>query len=411
MAVDREWRRAAGAEIARGWPILLGATLGVAVGAAALPFYTAGLFVVPLQQEFGWTRSQLSAVSLAATFTIVLCAPLAGMAVDRFGVRFPAAFSLLALAGSFGALSSLDGSFATYVAIQIALFALGVASTPIGFTRAVNERFVSARGLALGLTLSGTGLAAALAPPWVAEIIGEQGWRSAYRHLALVVLVAIPVVLILLRPRRRGGGTALEAAAVRPAALPASAPRRVLLARLLAAFFFLALGVSGFVLHLVPMLNDAGMPPASAAAIQARLGIAVIAGRLAIGVAVDHLFAPRVAALSLCATVAGIAALAIWGTQAAPWSAFAIGFALGAEVDLIGYLTVRYFGIAAYGRLYGILYGAFILGTGFSPLLIATLAARFDGYTQALWACAAFVALAAILLGTAPPFASRVRTH
>lgn len=342
MAMDADWRRAALAEVRQGWSTLGGATLGVAVGAAALPFYTAGVFVASLQHDFGWSRSQLSAVSLAATFTVVLCAPVAGLAVDRFGVRFPASFSLAALALGFAALGSMSGSVWQYAAIQVALFAFGVASTPISFTRSVNERFVAARGLALGLTLSGTGIAAAIAPPAVAAIIAEQGWRAAYFRLAAVVAVSIPAVLLLLRPAPRlvPGKTQVaptqdaRGISTRVTRLPLSDPRLV---RLFGAFFFLALGVSGFVLHLVPMLGDAGMPPAHAAAIQARLGLAVIAGRLVIGIAVDHFFAPRVAAVSLCVTVAGIVALAVWGTIAAPWSAFAIGFALGAEVDLIGY--------------------------------------------------------------------------
>lgn len=411
MALDLAWRRAASAELRRGWPTLCGATLGVAVGAAALPFYTAGVFVGSLQQDFGWSRSQLSAVSFAATLTVVICAPVAGLVVDRFGVRFPAAFSMTALTLSFVALGSMTGSFWQYATIQIALFAFGVASTPISFTRSVNGRFDAARGLALGLTLSGTGIAATIAPPAVAAIIADQGWRAAYFKLAEVVALSIPLVLLLLRPSRRVVGVAAPAPAL--AAVMGEGSRVRLddprLVRLLGAFFFLALGVSGFVLHLVPMLNDAGMSPVQAAAIQARLGLAVIAGRLVIGVAVDHFFAPRIAALSLCVTVAGIAALAIWGTVVAPWSAFAIGFALGAEVDLIGYLTVRYFGLVAYGRLYGMLYGSFILGTGFSPLLMAALASHSGSYAPALWGCASYVAIAIALLATAPPFSATRR--
>jgi len=348
-------------------------------------------------------------VSLAATLTVVFCAPVAGLAVDRFGVRFPAAFSLAALALGFLGLASMTGSIAQYTVIQVALFAFAIASTPISFTRAVNERFVAARGLALGLTLAGTGITAAIAPLAVAAIIADQGWRTAYIRLAMVVALSIPAVLLLLRPKRHSTKPILIVALPVAASTGSLSTLRLQLndrrfVRLYAAFFFLALGVSGFVLHLVPMLNDAGMTLVEVAAIQARLGLAVIAGRLVIGVAVDHFFAPRVAALSLCATIGGMVALAVFGTPAAPWSAFAIGFALGAEVDLIGYLTVRYFGLAAYGRLYGLLYGSFLLGTGLSPLVIATIAAGSGGYSSALWVCATFVGITVALLATAPRF-------
>ncbi|MBJ7438990.1 MAG: MFS transporter [Sphingopyxis sp.] len=376
-----------------------------------MPFYTTGVFVGSLQTDFGWTRSQLSAASLASTFMVVLCAPIAGLAIDRWGVRRPVAFSMIALALGLATLAAMSGSFIQYLLIQSLMFAFAVASTPISFSRAVNEHFDVARGLALGLTLSGTGLAAFLAPPAVAAIIAEQGWRAAYLQMAGLVLLAMPVVVYLLGHSSKRPTAPAALAAIKTGEEPERLTYGAMLAdprfqRLLAIFFFLALGVSGFVLHLIPLLSDAGMSATDAAGIQANLGLAVIVGRLAVGAAVDHFFAPRVAALSLSLTIAGIAALAIFGPSVAPAAAFAIGFALGAEVDLIGYLTVRYFGLGDYGRRYGVLYGAFVLGTGFSPLLISTIAGRFGGYDPALWTCAGCVTIAVVFLATAPRFAA-----
>jgi MFS family permease len=404
-------RAATWAELRRGWPTLLGSTLGVSLGAAALPFYTTGVFVHSLQTDFGWTRGELSAASLASTLTVVLCAPIAGLAIDRWGVRRPAAFGMAALTVGFLALSTMSGSFAHYLLIQVLMFAFAIASTPVSFTRSVNERFDVARGLALGLTLSGTGIAAFLAPPMVAAVIVEQGWRAAYLQMAVLVALAIPVVFYLLGLRPAGAPSRATPTPAKPDKTPGGLAVAVMLAdaryqRLLATFFFLALGVSGFVLHLIPMLTDAGLPAVEAAGIQARLGLAVIVGRLVVGAAVDHFFAPRVAALSLCMTIAGLVALAIIGPSVAPLSAFAIGFALGAEVDLIGYLTVKYFGLNHFGRRYGVLYGAFILGTGFSPLLISAIAEHFGGYRPALWTCAVSITIAVLLLATAPAFAT-----
>ena len=260
------------AELRRGWPTLLGCTLGVSLGAAALPFYTTGVFVHSLQNDFGWSRNQLSAASLAATLTVVLCAPIAGLAIDRWGVRLPAAFGMAAVTLGFIALATMSGSFAQYLLIQVLMFAFGVASTPVSFTRSVNERFDAARGLALGLTLSGTGIAAFLAPPAVAAIIAEQGWRVAYLRMAALVALAIPVVVFLLGLGPRRASRPSAAARIVAQANPATLTFATMLAdarflRLLATFFFLALGVSGFVLHLIPMLTDGGMPAAEAAGI------------------------------------------------------------------------------------------------------------------------------------------------
>ncbi|MDB5578549.1 MAG: major Facilitator Superfamily protein [Bradyrhizobium sp.] len=409
MQDDIGKRAATLGELRRGWPTLLGCTLGVAVGMAGLPFYTTGVFVHSLQADFGWTRGQLSAASFAALFTVVLSAPIAGVAIDRWGVRLPMAFSMAGLALGLVALATMSGNYAQYLLIEIVMFAVAIGSTPVSFTRSVNERFDAGRGLALGLTLSGTGIAAFFGPPAVAAIIATHGWRSAYFQMATLVALAVPVIFFLLGARPMQASAPATNVRTEAGEKPARLALSVMVAdsrylRLLIIFFFLALGVSGFVLHLIPLLTDAGVPAIEAAGIQARLGLAVIVGRLAVGAAVDHFFAPRVAALSLCLTIAGIVALAIIGPSVAPLSALAIGFALGAEVDLIGYLTVRYFGLGHYGRRYGVLYAAFVLGTGFSPVLIATIAAHAGGYRPALWTCAGMVTIAVLFLATAPRF-------
>jgi MFS family permease len=394
-------------ELRLGWPILIGALLGVAIGNAALPFYTAGVFVIPLEMEFGWTRTQLSAVAFAGTITIVACAPIVGAIIDRFGVRVPAAISFFFLAAAFFSVSLLQGQLALYLTIQVCAAALCLASTPLAFTRVVNEQFHHSRGMALGITLAGTGLAAAFAPPLISQVVETYGWRAGFRTLALTVVIAAPVVILLLSMRRQRPSTHLGETAIPTAPLPLrEAWRNPIFLRLLLAFAILALGVCGYVMHLIPMLTDQGMSVAKAAALQGQLGFAVIVGRVAVGVLVDRYFAPRVAAIVLSFTVLGLVALAAMGPVAAAPAAFAIGFALGAEVDLIGYLTARYFGLASYGRLYGVLYGSFVLGTGLSPILVAELQARSGNYQSALWVNAGMVVVAVLLFATAPRFPS-----
>jgi MFS family permease len=381
--------------------------IGLAFGLAGINFYTQGLFVRPLQEEFGWSRSDIGAAAFFLTLTVVIGAPVVGSMVDRFGVRRPIAFSMCALAAGFAALGAMPGGLLLYGFIQVTMAGLALGTTPITFSRAVNGHFDAARGLALGLTLCGTGIGATLAPPIISYLIETHGWRAAYYSMALSVLCVMPLVVAAIgaRPHAAASGTATDHLPAETDAIPLAAMlRSPTLLRLLAIFFLLAVGISGLVMHLVPMLRDQGMEPAAAAAVQARLGIAVIAGRFVIGALVDHFFAPRITALALCITATGILSLALLGPTAAPLAAFAVGFALGAEVDMIGYLCVRYFGLGNYGRRYGILYGSFALGTGLSPLLIALLAERWANYETALLVCAGFVITSAALLVTAPAF-------
>lgn len=396
------------AEFQSGWPILAGGMIGLAFGLAGINFYTQGLFVRPLQEEFGWSRSDIGAAAFFLTLTVVVGAPIVGSLVDRFGVRRPIAFSMCALAAGFAALGAMPGGLLLYGFIQVVMAGLALGTTPITFSRAVNGHFDAARGLALGLTLCGTGIGATLAPPIISYLIEAHGWRAAYYSMALSVLCVMPLVVAAIGAKPRGTAAIKNPPTHLPTeadAIPlATVLRSPVLLRLLAIFFLLAVGISGLVMHLVPMLRDQGMEPAEAAAVQARLGIAVIVGRFVIGALVDHFFAPRITAVALCITAAGILSLAFMGPAAAPIAAFAVGFALGAEVDLIGYLCVRYFGLGNYGRRYGILYGSFALGTGLSPLVIAILAEQWANYETALIVCAGFVMTAAALLVTAPAF-------
>jgi MFS family permease len=392
------------AELRLGWPILIGAFIGVAIGHAALPFYTAGVFVSSLETEFGWTRSQLSLAGFMGTLTTVTCAPFVGLLIDRWGVRVPVAIGLAAVACKFAALSMLQGSLVVYFMIVILGAGIGLASTPLSFTRAINEQFDAARGMALGATLAGTGLTAAIGPSLTAAVVESYGWRAGFRALALVVVIGAPIVLLLLGRRSGQANKAATASLPSGALTLREAIKQPLFCLLLAAFVALSIGVSGYVMHLIPMLTDGGMDITKAAAIQGSLGIAVIVGRVAVGVLVDRFFAPRVAACAIAVTAIGMVALAVIGPTVAAPAAFAIGFALGAEVDLIGYLTARYFGMTSYGRLYGLLYGSFVLGAGVSPLIIAWMQGLTGNYDLALFVCAGFVAIAVALFLCAPPF-------
>ncbi|HEX7947192.1 MAG TPA: hypothetical protein VF495_21185, partial [Phenylobacterium sp.] len=75
------------AEFAASWPALFAATVGVALSVSALPFYTAGVFVQPLQAAFGWTRGEIAGANTALFWAIGLASPIVGLAIDRMGVR------------------------------------------------------------------------------------------------------------------------------------------------------------------------------------------------------------------------------------------------------------------------------------------------------------------------------------
>jgi predicted MFS family arabinose efflux permease len=123
-----------------------------------------------------------------------------------------------------------------------------------------------------------------------------------------------------------------------------------------------------------------------------------------VGFAVDRLFAPRVAIAILLACMAGVLALATLGSVVAVPAAFVIGFSVGAEVDLIGYLVARYFGMHAYGQIYGRQYAAFLVATGLGPVIFGAIRDASDSYTPSLCVAAVFILASVTLFAKLPRF-------
>jgi MFS family permease len=176
---------------------------------------------------------------------------------------------------------------------------------------------------------------------------------------------------------------------------------------MLLTFLLIGIGLQSVMLHLVPMLRSRGVDPMLAATAQSTLFFGLVIGRLITGWLMDRFFAPRVALAFLIAPIIGIAVLALGGSG---WTAFAaaalVGLAAGAEVDVIAFLTSRYFGLMQYSRIYGTYYAVYSLGGGLGPLLTAQALERTGGYAPILWVHISLLAIAALLLSRFRSFPS-----
>jgi len=350
-----------GREFADSWQVVLLAGLAISVGMTGIGFYSLGLFVAPLQAEYGWSRA---AVSGAATFEqlgIFLSAPVVGRLADRFGARPVAIVSFLLTPPAFYALSLAGPSVWSWYGLWLLVSIAGCGTTPAIWARVVSMRFDAGRGLALGLMLVGTGVASILSPMLLGPVIAAHGWRVAVMAMAAIVLV-VGLPVSLLTPRERMVTTADEAPRPR-----GHFERNRQSLTLLAVALLLGAIVAGLIVPLVPMLIDGGMDMASAAGIAAQLGVAVLATRIIAGVLFDRFHAPFVAAILLLSPVIASAILLYGGPVFL--AALMLGVAAGAEVDMLAYLTGRYVRMDNLGASYGLVLGFFCLGAAFGPLL------------------------------------------
>lgn len=392
-----------GSEFSRHWLLVLVCAIGIGVGVSALPFYTQGLFIEAWTAEFGWTRAQASLGILGSTLALAAVLPFIGSIVDRYGLVTPVMISLLGLSLAYVLLGMLVQSIASFVMLAMLQAILGSASSPLAYTRAINSVFDKQRGLALGVALSGAGAAATFGPSLVSSAIDAFGWRGAYYAMALFTLVVGTVIVIVLARLKSAKTSAqIDVQAAQEGLKAAKASTTYWL--VMAAIFCLSLGLGGLMIHFVPILLDIGLTISEAVKVAGVIGIAVVLGRLLVGFAVDRIFAPRVAIAILFACICGVLALAVFGSVVAVPAAFVIGFSVGAEVDLIGYLVARYFSMHAYGQIYGRQYSTFLIATGLSPVILGAVRDVTGSYTASLFTAAAFITLSAALFARLPKF-------
>lgn len=375
---------AASADPVPGWPrSLAGAVVGSATGVSALLLYTNGLFVAGLARDFALTRVQFGFGVLLVTMALAFANPVVGWLVDRVGAKWLSVAGLLLLSAGFATLGSFIQSIPSYYALQVLVALAGAASGPIAYSKIVNETFVRHRGVALGLTMTGIGLAAAAVPPVLARVIADDGWRAGYHYLAFVPLLGAVLTAVLLPSRHAG---ASRNVAPQASVAPAEAFQRSRVFWMLCgSFALMSLSFMGLVPHFVPLLGDAGVDPRSAGAFAGQIGLAVIASRMLVGFALDRLFAPYIALAICLVAAAGNLVFLTQGVGAASFTAIAMGLALGAELDLMGFLIARYFGLARFGKIYGWLYFAFIFASGLGPLWVGSVRDVTGDYSLALW--------------------------
>lgn len=396
----------ASGEFARSWPVVLAAFVGIASGISSTFFYSTGLFMKPIAQEFGWGRGDVTLGPLVTTVLTALLAPVVGRLVDRFGTWNVVLPSMLGLVIGLLLLAYATQSFASYLLLMGLLAILGGGTTPLPFTRALVAAFRARRGLALGLAISGSGVGAALVPALLSGTIAQHGWRGGYTVLAAAVAAGLLAVLAICVWARLGLRGRAEASVAIDVVVPPAGRERLSGDRaflLLGAIFFLAaFAIMTMIVHFVPMVTDAGVPAARVSLMASAIGISLIAGRLVTGFLLDHVRA-EILAVGLFMSVALAMLLLIFGgSDLALAAAIAAGVGVGAEIDLMAYVAARYFPIARYGAAYGGLYGIFLAGASLGPVSTGYLFDQTGNYRLALWLCAAALVAASALFGILP---------
>jgi OFA family oxalate/formate antiporter-like MFS transporter len=384
---------------------LAAALIGVACGASPVPFNVLPLVMGPISTEFGWDFAAVSAGVTVFGIIAALMAPVFGGLSDRFGVRPVALWSLVAFGLVFASFYMLPQSKTGYLLFWAVLGAIGIGSTPVTWSRAISLWFNRNRGFALGIMLLGTSLSALLVPQIAQAAISTAGWRAAFPVVALLpLLVAVPIGLLWFRepqPEERPEGVSDATGHIHGVRLR-DAVRGYRFWVLLTSILLTAFAYGGAHIHIAQIVKLHGFSPQIAASVLGIVAVGILVGRLLVGFLFDRFWAPAVAFPALL--LPAIACWLLMGTDASfihiAIGGFLLGFAAGTESDVIAYLAAKYFGMAHYGRIYGVLYMPFAIGSAISPIVYGMVRDRTGGYDAILLVAMGMFAVGGALLLT-----------
>ncbi len=397
-----------------GWWVVLASFVGLSLGSASMGVFGIGVFIRPLEAEFGWSRAQISFAAAIITYTIVVISPLQGYLIDRFGVRRVVLTCIPVFSVTLALLYFQGPDIRLFYLAWIVIMGFGTGFLNGSYNKVAAAWFDRRLGLAVGLVSAGQGAGAAIIPILGQFLIAHFGWRLAYVGLgavALVVTFTINLLLLYDRPSDKGLSKADgQEMALSKAETGGYSVRQCLALRSFwltaVAFFFLGTMSTSIATHQVPMLIDRGLSPQRAADMQSLFGLALIVGRLGVGYLMDRIHAPFVAMASLLGPVIGLSLYALGAAAGSvALCALLIGFGVGAEFDVLGFIIARYFGRKAYGKLYGVLFSVFLFGGGLGTAGLGIVRSKVGTYSPALWAVAAATLLALLLLGRLGPYA------
>lgn len=399
------------AEWKANWTLVLAASVGFSFFTILIA--STGLFIEPLREEFGWSRTTLSSgPSIASILTAVL-GPFLGALIDRFGSRRIVLPGLVLTIGAIASFSLITGSETQWLALWVLFGIVAVSIKSTAWTAAVLGVFERSRGLALGLTLSGTAVAQIVVPPLANWLITDFGWRAAFIWLALgwggVTLLLCVFFLFDAHDRKRHPSKR-DMPIAEPGSLSglttAEALRDSALWRLAISNFVVMLLTMGLMIHLFPILTEAGVSRSNAAWLSSLSGIAGICGKLLTGYLLDRFKPNWIGGLTL-----GVAALSfillIEGLQS-PISVIVAmivnGYAAGTKTQITGHLTASYGGMRNFGKIYGFMAALMALAAGLGPALAGMIYDTFGGYEWFLVAGAVGCILSGAIMISLPAY-------
>ncbi|MCE2456188.1 MAG: MFS transporter [Dehalococcoidia bacterium] len=394
--------------IYRGWWVVSVPFLAAALGTGAGQ-YGFGIFIEPLEQTFGWSRSQISA-SLSFTAVGSLLAPMLGRFIDRYGARPVIAGSLALVALSFVMRPMMTELWHWY-ALSLLQYAgyTGASMLPAG--KLVGLWFRRTRGRVMGITAMGNNFGGLVFPPMMGWMLLLMSWQATYVALGIMTVLLLAYTLLMVRDSPsecdlEDGATELEIRGAAPVT-----GRTVGQALRDKSFYAIAVAVtlgtftySAIIPQIIPHLLDGGTTLAVASIVLSLYAIAGMVGKFIMGLVAERVTSRYALMLNFVGQAVFLLAMIRADNPMVMWTAVPVlGIFNGAFGALFQLVVQDAFGIRYFGSIMGLINFATLVSFFFGPILAGVSYDITGSYTLAFLAVSGMFATAALALTQAKP--------
>jgi len=366
---------------------------------------TYAVFLLPLEREFGWSRSQTTGVYSVYLLVHGFTAPLVGLLFDRVGPRWVYGAGMACLGAALFFASRLTSLWQFYVFVG-ALVGVGVSLNGMVPASALLSRWFRARlSTAIGIAYASFGVGTLVLVPLAQHLVAEFDWRGAYRIIGATLLLAAPLVMLAIPWRRFTAGSpqhrSARAKGTGEGWTVRAALRSPVYWGLTQVFFFTAAGMFAVLVQLVAFFIDAGFTPIAAATAFGAIGMMSAMSVMGSGFTSDRFGYRRVVNASFVGTATGMALLIALAFAPYAWLLVlfvpTFGLCMGVRGPIVSSISTRYFAGPSVAAIYGGIYASNAVGAAFGSFVGGLLHDFTGGYKVGF----AF-ALACVAIASAP---------
>ena len=397
-----------------GWWLLAGSIAAMALG-SGVSFWAFGLYIEPLEEQFGWSRGEVSGGLSLALLTGGLSGPLIGRWIDTRGPRQVILFGAVTTALTYVLLATTSELWQWYLYSAInGMFRQMMFFIP--FQALISRWFDRRRGVALSILGTGFALGGVVVVPAMRLVIDTLGWPASFVASGIAItLLFLPLGVLLVRndPSDVGAapdGDALPDAGSAEAEASARARSGLTLRAALATphfwlvgigFTFFFFGLFGMLVHQIPLYVSLGVPRGTAALIVSATAALGIGSRLAFGVIADRVRRFEHLVIAMCACLASALIALLLDSGAVGISLFVVFWVCGTGGGPIveAMLLTRMFGLAHFATLLGAIVVIEEVGLVASPTIAGWIFDVTGSYDLALVLFTCSFGLAVLLFG------------